>query len=206
MYWAGQAISTLGSSVTAVVLPLLIFQLTHSSLNLALTVVVTVAPATAAPELSSTDPTIDPPLICAHDSLANSSQLAATQTRTFGRDFIALTCLHLCPASWPQPCDWFGRLKVCRGGFPPQMTGVQHTEHEISRKAPKRYPKEIVGCVYHILETNAIRPIRPTVAKHTICPVDLAAPAARRRRSARRTGGGNALCRWLQTTLAAAFQ
>jgi MFS family permease len=44
MYWAGQAISTLGSSVTAVVLPLLIFQLTHSSLNLALTVVVTVAP------------------------------------------------------------------------------------------------------------------------------------------------------------------
>ena len=46
------------------------------------------------------------------------------------------------------------------------MTGVQHTEHEISRKAPKRYPRKIVGCVYHILEGNAspIRPIRPTVA------------------------------------------
>ena len=43
-FWTGQTISTLGSSFTSFALPLLIFQLTGSSLNLALTVVVTVLP------------------------------------------------------------------------------------------------------------------------------------------------------------------
>jgi len=41
-FWTGQTISTLGSSFTSFALPLLIFHLTGSSLNLALTVVATV--------------------------------------------------------------------------------------------------------------------------------------------------------------------
>jgi MFS family permease len=43
-FWNGETISTLGSSFTSFALPLLIFTLTGSSLNLALTVVVTVLP------------------------------------------------------------------------------------------------------------------------------------------------------------------
>jgi len=43
-YWAGQTISTLGSSFTLFVLPLLIFTLTGSSLDLALTVAAAVLP------------------------------------------------------------------------------------------------------------------------------------------------------------------
>jgi MFS family permease len=43
-FWIGQTISTLGSSFTSFALPLLIFKLTGSSLNLALTVVATVLP------------------------------------------------------------------------------------------------------------------------------------------------------------------
>ena len=43
-FWAGQTISTLGSSFTSFALPLLIFTLTGSSFNLALTVVATVLP------------------------------------------------------------------------------------------------------------------------------------------------------------------
>jgi MFS family permease len=43
-FWSGETISTLGSSFTSFALPLLIFTLTGSSLNLALTVVVTVLP------------------------------------------------------------------------------------------------------------------------------------------------------------------
>src|SRR5205807_3547358 len=43
-FWTGQTISTLGSSFTSFAFPLLIFTLTGSSLNLALTVVVTVLP------------------------------------------------------------------------------------------------------------------------------------------------------------------
>ncbi len=43
-FWTGQTISTLGSSFTRFALPLLIFHLTGSSLNLALTVVATVLP------------------------------------------------------------------------------------------------------------------------------------------------------------------
>ena len=43
-FWTGQTISTLGSSFSTFALPLLIFQLTRSSLNLALTVVATVLP------------------------------------------------------------------------------------------------------------------------------------------------------------------
>jgi len=43
-FWTGQTISTLGSSFTSFALPLLIFKLTGSSLNLALTVVATVLP------------------------------------------------------------------------------------------------------------------------------------------------------------------
>ncbi|HKF36696.1 MAG TPA: MFS transporter [Ktedonobacteraceae bacterium] len=43
-FWTGQTVSTLGSSFTGFALPLLIFQLTGSSLNLALTVVATVLP------------------------------------------------------------------------------------------------------------------------------------------------------------------
>ena len=43
-FWTGQTISTLGSSFTSFALPLLIFTLTGSSLNLALTVVATVLP------------------------------------------------------------------------------------------------------------------------------------------------------------------
>ena len=43
-YWSGQAVSTLGSSFTSVVLPLLVFQLTHSSISLAVTVAVSVLP------------------------------------------------------------------------------------------------------------------------------------------------------------------
>lgn len=43
-FWMGQTISTLGSSFTSFALPLLIFKLTGSSLNLALTVVATVLP------------------------------------------------------------------------------------------------------------------------------------------------------------------
>jgi len=43
-FWSGQTISTLGSSVTGFALPLLVFKLTNSSLNLALTMVFTVLP------------------------------------------------------------------------------------------------------------------------------------------------------------------
>src|SRR6266436_4763245 len=43
-FWSGQTISTLGSSVTGFVLPLLVFKLTNSPLNLALTMVFTVLP------------------------------------------------------------------------------------------------------------------------------------------------------------------
>ena len=43
-FWTGQTISTLGSSFTSFALPLLIFNLTHSSLNLALTITFTVLP------------------------------------------------------------------------------------------------------------------------------------------------------------------
>jgi MFS family permease len=43
-FWTGQTISTLGSSFTSFTFPLLVFQLTGSSLNLALTVVATVLP------------------------------------------------------------------------------------------------------------------------------------------------------------------
>lgn len=43
-FWTGQTISTLGSSFTSFALPLLIFTLTGSSFNLALTVVATVLP------------------------------------------------------------------------------------------------------------------------------------------------------------------
>lgn len=43
-FWMGQTISTLGSSFTGFALPLLIFQLTGSALNLALTVVTSVLP------------------------------------------------------------------------------------------------------------------------------------------------------------------
>ncbi len=43
-FWTGQTISTLGSSFTNFALPLLIFKLTGSSLNLALTVAATVLP------------------------------------------------------------------------------------------------------------------------------------------------------------------
>lgn len=43
-FWSGQTISTLGSSVTSFVLPLLVFKLTNSPLNLALTMVFTVLP------------------------------------------------------------------------------------------------------------------------------------------------------------------
>src|SRR5258708_4991619 len=43
-FWTGQTISTLGSSFTSFAFPLLIFKLTGSSLNLALTVVATVLP------------------------------------------------------------------------------------------------------------------------------------------------------------------
>ena len=43
-FWTGQSISTLGSSFTSFALPLLIFNLTGSSLNLALTVMVSILP------------------------------------------------------------------------------------------------------------------------------------------------------------------
>jgi MFS family permease len=43
-FWSGQAISTLGNSVTGFALPLLVFKLTNSPLNLALTMVFTVLP------------------------------------------------------------------------------------------------------------------------------------------------------------------
>ncbi len=43
-FWSGQTISTLGSSVTGFALPLLIFKLTNSPLNLALTMVFNVLP------------------------------------------------------------------------------------------------------------------------------------------------------------------
>jgi len=43
-FWSGQTISTLGSSVTGFALPLLVYKLTHSPLNLALTLVFTVLP------------------------------------------------------------------------------------------------------------------------------------------------------------------
>src|SRR5215469_15463941 len=43
-FWSGQTISTLGSSFTNFAFPLLIFTLTGSSLNLALTVVASVLP------------------------------------------------------------------------------------------------------------------------------------------------------------------
>jgi MFS family permease len=44
MYWSGQTVSTLGSSFTTVVLPLQVFQLTHSAISLAVTVAVSVLP------------------------------------------------------------------------------------------------------------------------------------------------------------------
>jgi len=43
-FWVGQTISSLGSSFTGFALPLLVFKLTNSPINLALTVVTTVAP------------------------------------------------------------------------------------------------------------------------------------------------------------------
>jgi MFS family permease len=43
-FWMGQTISTLGSPFTSFALPLLIFKLTGSPLNLALTVVANVLP------------------------------------------------------------------------------------------------------------------------------------------------------------------
>jgi MFS transporter len=43
-YWTGQTISTFGSSITTVVLPLLIFQLTRSALTLSFTLVASVLP------------------------------------------------------------------------------------------------------------------------------------------------------------------
>ena len=43
-FWSGQTISTLGSSVTSFALPLLVFKLTNSPLNLALTMVFNVLP------------------------------------------------------------------------------------------------------------------------------------------------------------------
>jgi MFS family permease len=43
-FWSGQTISTLGSSVTGFALPLLVFKLTNSPLNLALTIAFTVSP------------------------------------------------------------------------------------------------------------------------------------------------------------------
>jgi MFS family permease len=43
-FWSGQAISTLGTSVTGFALPLLVFKLTNSPLNLALTMVFNVLP------------------------------------------------------------------------------------------------------------------------------------------------------------------
>jgi hypothetical protein len=43
-YWTGQTISTFGSAITAVALPLLMFQLTRSPLNLAFTVAASVLP------------------------------------------------------------------------------------------------------------------------------------------------------------------
>ncbi len=43
-FWSGQTISTFGSSVTGFALPLLVFKLTNSPLNLALTLVFTVLP------------------------------------------------------------------------------------------------------------------------------------------------------------------
>src|SRR5258708_20501678 len=43
-FWTGQTISTLGSSFTSFAFPLLIFNLTGSSLNLALTFVATLLP------------------------------------------------------------------------------------------------------------------------------------------------------------------
>ncbi len=43
-FWTGQTISTLGSSVTSFALPLLVFKLTSSSLNLALTIAANVLP------------------------------------------------------------------------------------------------------------------------------------------------------------------
>lgn len=43
-FWFGQTISALGSSFTGFALPLLIFQLTGSALNLALTVATSVLP------------------------------------------------------------------------------------------------------------------------------------------------------------------
>jgi len=43
-FWTGQTISTLGSSVTSFALPLLVFKLTGSSLNLALTIAANVLP------------------------------------------------------------------------------------------------------------------------------------------------------------------
>lgn len=43
-FWSGQTISTLGSSVAGFALPLLVFKLTNSPLNLALTMVFTVLP------------------------------------------------------------------------------------------------------------------------------------------------------------------
>lgn len=43
-FWSGQTISTLGSSVSGFALPLLVFKLTNSPLNLALTLVFTVLP------------------------------------------------------------------------------------------------------------------------------------------------------------------
>src|SRR5260370_26741224 len=43
-FWTGQTVSTLGSSFTSFAFPLLIFKLTSSSLNRALTVLATVLP------------------------------------------------------------------------------------------------------------------------------------------------------------------
>lgn len=44
-FWAGQAISTLGSSFSGFALPLLIFQLTGSALNLSISVAVSYVPS-----------------------------------------------------------------------------------------------------------------------------------------------------------------
>src|ERR1700730_5268995 len=82
-------------------------------------VAVTLAPTIAAPELSRTEPTIDPPLICAHDSLTSSSDIAAAQSTSFDKCFISGNLHpHLIPTyDYGLPSE-SNAIELLPGGFP----------------------------------------------------------------------------------------
>jgi len=80
----------------------------------------------AAPELSRTEPTIDPPLICAHEVLTSSSDKAAAQPASFDMHFIRITCFVMFPGSMFRP--GLSPLRFAGEGFRHRMTGDPNAE------------------------------------------------------------------------------